>query len=92
MASLFLSATTATASLADFAHEAASVASSTQSGGTSAGLMVLIAVLVSLLAGAAAVFVARAAGAIRPLAVSWAAVTFATALPLALEVIDRLGT
>ncbi|MEU9668464.1 hypothetical protein AB0J81_03250 [Streptomyces bobili] len=91
MASLFTSATTAADSLTDFAHEAVFAASPVQSGSTPAALMVLIAVLVSLLAGAAGVFVARAAGASRPLAVSWAAVAFATALPLAFEVMDRLG-
>ena len=91
MASLSTSATTAADSRTDFAHEAVVAASSAQSGGTPAALMVLIAVLVSLLSGAAAVFVARASGLSRPLAVSWAAVAFAATLPLVFEVMDRLG-
>lgn len=79
------------ASLMYVAQGSAFAASSEPSGGTSAALIVLVAVLVSLLAGAVAVFVARAAGASRALAVSWAAVAFATALPLVFEVMDHLG-
>ncbi|RDG39417.1 hypothetical protein [Streptomyces corynorhini] len=91
MARLFPGATTAADTLTHVAHGAAFAASSAHDGATPAALLVLIAVLVSLLAAAAAVFVARAAGTSRPLALSWAAATFATSLPLVFEVMDHLG-